>query len=145
MDAWCSWGHRSSLKANKCTKEKVFNQNSFKSQEPGPQPFQCSKNTKTLDRPRKDYKNDRYNRRGRCDWSPYGWRPLGSTPAIGVNTILCLGMTETTTGHRSGRIVTWLKSLITIVTRKSILLPSALSFISQKTSISLGDLHVSDW
>ena len=58
--------------------------------------------------------------------------------------IFSLEMTETTTSHQSRKTKTWLKLSVTIVIRKSILLTSALSLTSQKTSIGLGNLYVSD-
>ena len=65
-------------------------------------------------------------------------------PLKSIQPIPWLGMTETATGYQSGRTRTWLKSLIIIVTRSSILLTSAPNPTSQKTSISLGNLNVGD-
>ena len=68
-----------------------------------------------------------------------------SQPLESTRQIFWLGMTKIATGHQSGRTRTWLKSPITIVTRKDILLTNIPSLINQKTSIGLGNLHVGDW
>ena len=66
-------------------------------------------------------------------------------PPESTQLILFLGMIEIATGHRSRRTKTWFKLLVTIIIRKGILLTSALSPTSKKTSISFGNLHVGDW
>ena len=49
------------------------------------------------------------------------------------------------TGQRVGKIGTWARPPITTVTRRAILPTNALSLVSQKTSIGLGNLLVGDW
>ena len=100
MDACRPRCHQSFLKVDKRTKEKVSNQNSFRFQEPGPQPLQRFKNTKTSDRPWKDHKNNRRNRRGHCNCGLCSLRPLNSIPATGVNTTNFLAHNnQTATDH----------------------------------------------
>ena len=86
IDACCLCSHQSSFKADKYIKEKIFNRNSFGSQEPKSQPPQCSKNTKTSDWSWKNHKNNRRNRKSHYDCGPCGLRFLSSTPATGANT-----------------------------------------------------------
>ena len=62
-----------------------------------------------------------------------------------IESILLLKTIVTAIGHQSRRIKTLVKLPITIVTRKDILLISILSLTSQKTSIGLGNLYISDW
>ena len=78
--------HWSSFKADKCIKKKMSNQNSSRSQELRAQPPQRFQNIKTWDRPWKDHKNNKRNKRGRCDCDFYGPRPPDSTPTTGINT-----------------------------------------------------------
>ena len=85
IDTRCPWSHQSSTKTDKRTKEKVFKQNSSRSQEPRNQPPLRSKNTITSDQPLKDHKNNRHNRKCHRDCGPHSPRPPGSTPATGVN------------------------------------------------------------
>ena len=85
MEVCCSWGYQSSPKADKRTKKKVFNWNFSSSQKPKPQLFQCSKNTKTLNKPWKDHRNNRRNTKNFCDYGLYSPKLLGSTLATGVN------------------------------------------------------------
>ena len=51
---------------------------------------------------------------------------------------------KTTTDHWSKKIGTWVKLLITIIIKKSILLTNAQNLISQKSSISFNNIHNSD-
>ena len=86
IDACCPRSYQSSLKADKYTKEKVFNRNFSISQKPRSQPLYCSKNIKTFDRLWKDYRNNSSNRRGCCNCSLCNVKPQGSTPTTGINT-----------------------------------------------------------
>ena len=65
-------------------------------------------------------------------------------PLRSIRPIPLLEITVTTTGHQSKRTKTWIKLTVIIITRKGILLTSAPSFTSQKTSIGPGKLHVGD-
>ena len=56
-----------------------------------------------------------------------------------------LKLTVNVIGYYSERIKIWIKSPITIIIRRDILLTSALSSISQKTSIGFSNSHVGDW
>ena len=67
--------------------------------------------------------------------------PLESTkPRPWLETIMIMGAT----GQRVGKTRNRLKSLVTIITRRDILLTNALNSTSQKTSINLGNLHIGD-
>ena len=69
-------------------------------------------------------------------------RLLGSKrPRSRLKTILIV----VATGQRIGKIRTWAKLLVTIITRRSILQTSASSRTSQKTSIRLGNFHIDEW
>ena len=65
-------------------------------------------------------------------------------PLRSTQVRLHLQIIVTATGYYSKRPGTWIKLPVTIITKKGILLTSALSPTSQKTSISLGNLHISD-
>ena len=86
IDACYPWGHQSSSKADKHTKEKVFNRNFPRFQKSKSQPPQRSKNTETSDKFCKDHSNNRRNKKGRRDYGPCRPRHLGFTPATEVNT-----------------------------------------------------------
>ena len=138
IDACFFHGYQSFSKANKCTKEKVFHKNSH-------QLPQYCKNTETLDRSQKNCKSNKCNKRECCDCGACGLRLPGSTPVTGLNTTLfLLGITKTATSHHSGKTGTWVKLLVIIIIRKGILLISAPSSTSQKTSIGFNNLHAGD-
>ena len=67
-------------------------------------------------------------------------RPLGSAQPRSR-----LEMIVAATSQRIGKIGTWAGPPVTIVTWKAILPTNALSPVSQKISISLGDLRVGEW
>ena len=68
--------------------------------------------------------------------------PLESTwPIPRLETIVIVAAI----GQYVEKIRTWARPPLIIVTRNGILLTSAPSPTSQKTSIGLGDLHVGDW
>ena len=146
MDACCLWCHQSSAKADKCTKEKVFNQNFSKSQDSRFQPPQGSKNIKTLDRSPKNNRNNKQNRNNYCDYGFCGLKPASFIPATRVNITNTSARNAWNRDRLSKeRTGTGIMSPITIVIRKGILLISALSSTSQKTRISVGDLHVGNF
>ena len=146
MDAYCLWCHQSSAKADKCIKEKVFNQNFSKSQDSRFQPPQGSENIKTSDRSHKDHRNNKYNRNGYCNYGFCGLKSASFTLATRVNTTNTSARNAWNCNRLSKqRTGTGVMSLITIVIRKGILLMSAPSPTSQKTRISVGNLHVGNF
>ena len=69
-------------------------------------------------------------------------RSLGSIrPRPRLKTIVIVAAT----GQRIRKIKTWAKPFVTIITKRGILLTSAPTITSQKTSIGLGNLYVDDW
>ena len=71
--------------------------------------------------------------------------PDPSAPPQPLRSIWSLFLPKTTvTGYWSGKTRTWVKLHVTILTISGILLTNALSFISQKGDIGLGNLHVND-
>ena len=61
-----------------------------------------------------------------------------------IQPIFIFKTTVTVTGHQNKRTETWVKPFIKIISRRSILLTSALSSTSQKTSIGFGNLYIGD-
>ena len=145
MDACCLRGHHF---ASKHTEDHLRDQVSllFLSHKAQAMLPHCSKPIET-ERPRRDHQKSRRNRNVAIAAPAAPGlralpRPLGSTPPRSrLETIVIMAIT----GKRVKKIGTWAKPLVTIVTRRGILLTNVLSPTSQKNSISLGNFLVGDW